>query len=229
MANVTHNGAAAVAMAVLMSGFGAAQAAFEGRLSDFTPSSTCTATGPGKCTYFYDTTLDITILNNWNIGTGPWSPVAALGSAQALAASAGFAASGLTGWVLPSGDGFQLAGASNQYRSIWNAVGGTFAGLSSQFDGVLADFYWSGTEREPGIVAWLLLPLSAGSQTGGLQTLALHAVAVRPGDVAAAVPEPQTYVMLLLGLTTLVVMGKRRSRWGFGAQSASNPHRGFLN
>ena len=125
-------------MAALLGVAGTAQAAFQGRDATGAASVTCTATGAGKCTYFYDTTLGITILNNWNLGTGAWSAAATLGSAQALAASAGLAASGLTGWVLPTGDGDAAAGALNQYLSIWNSVGGSFAGLSGQFDGVQA-------------------------------------------------------------------------------------------
>ena len=61
--------AAAAAMVALM---GAAQAApvFQGRLADGTASATCTVSGTGKCAMFYNTTLNITILNDWNIGTG---------------------------------------------------------------------------------------------------------------------------------------------------------------
>ena len=70
---------------------------FQGRLADNTPSATCTVSGATKCTSFFNPTLGITILNNWNIGTGTWSAAAAAGSAQALAASAGLAASSLPG------------------------------------------------------------------------------------------------------------------------------------
>ena len=65
---------------------GTAHAAFQGRDATGAASGTCTAKGAGKCTYYYDTTLDITILNDWNIGRGSWSASAAPGSAQALAA-----------------------------------------------------------------------------------------------------------------------------------------------
>lgn len=88
------------------------------------PATPAPVSGASKCTSFYFTTLDITILNDWNIGMGFWSPTAAAFSAQALAEFAGFA-------------------ATNQYLSIWNAVGGTLAGLEAQFDGVQAGFYWS--------------------------------------------------------------------------------------
>ena len=116
--NSKHKAALAAMTAALLSVAGTAQAAFQGRDATGAASGSCTATGPGKCTYFYDTTLNITILNNWNLGTGTWSAGAAPGSAQALVASAGLSASGLTGWVLPTGDGGAAPGALNQYSSI---------------------------------------------------------------------------------------------------------------
>ncbi len=75
-----------VAAAAMVTLTGAAQAAlvFQGRLADNTASSTCTVSGLNKCTSFYNTTLDITILNNWNIG-----PAAALGATRALVAQSG--------------------------------------------------------------------------------------------------------------------------------------------
>jgi hypothetical protein len=64
---------------------------------------------------FYNTTLNITILNDWGLGSVFWSATAAAGSAQAVAESAGFAQTGLTGWFLPTGDGSQGPGPLNQW------------------------------------------------------------------------------------------------------------------
>jgi hypothetical protein len=206
--------ALAIASASLLGLTGTAQAAFQGRDTSGAASTTCTVSGPGKCTYFYDTTLGITILNNWNIGRGAWDGSAspAANSAQGKAASFGFAASGLSGWVLPTGDGGAPAGAQNQYKSIFNSAGGTFTTLSGQFDGVQADNYWSGTlfAPIPGM-PWLFFAAN-GAQNFNLQNLQLFAVAVRPGDVAAPVPEPETYAMMLLGLGALMVAVRRRPR-----------------
>jgi hypothetical protein len=208
--NLKHKAALAAMMVALMSVVGSAQAAFQGRLANGTPSATCTVSGAGKCTYFFDTTLNITILNNWSIGAGNWSGSAAGGSAQAVAARAGLLASGLTGWVLPTGDGGAAAGAQNQYKSIWNSVGSSFAALSGQFDGVRVDNYWSGAVFAPDPTrAWGFFT-PAGFQNVEIQGTNYLAVAVRPGDVAAAVPEPQTYAMLLLGLGALTVAVRRR-------------------
>jgi hypothetical protein len=207
-----HKAAAAATMTALLGMAGTAQAAFQGRLANGTPSTTCTVSGASKCTYFYDTTLGITILNNWNLGSGTWSASAASGSAQALAASAGFAASGLAGWVLPTGEGWAAAGALNQYASIWNSVGSTFAGLSDQFDGVQTGRYWSGTVWAQGPTnAWSFTSFNGGQGVGS-QTTPLFVVAVRPGDVAAAIPEPQTYALMLMGLGAVLLARRKRPR-----------------
>ena len=210
--SIKHKAALTATMAALLGVAGTAQAAFQGRNATGAASATCTATGLGKCTYFYDTTLGITILNNWNLGRGTWSASAASGSAQALAASAGLTASGLTGWVLPTGDGGAAAGAQNQYLSIWNSVGSSFAGLSGQFDGVQTADYWSGTVFAPNPSgAWFFFN-ATGLQTVGNQIDPLFAVAVRPGDVAAAIPEPQTYALMLMGVGAVLLARRMRTR-----------------
>ncbi len=203
----------AVAIGLMMS-MGAAHSApvFQGRLSDGTASTTCTVSGPDKCAMFYNTTLDVTILNDWNIGRGFWSATAAAGSAQALVEAAGAAQTDFTDWFLPTGAGSQAAGALNQYRSIWNDVGSTLAGLQAQFDGVQADVYWFGTESASNSSrAWLFYTSFGFENTGGKGN-ALYAVAVRPGDVAAPVPEPQTLALALLALGATAVARRRRSR-----------------
>ncbi len=200
---------AATAVAASCLGSASAVTVFQGRLADGTPSSVCTVSGTSKCTMFYDTLLNITILNDWNIGSGPWSATSAAGSAQALAATAGYAASGLTGWVLPTG-GDGPAVALNQIGWIFANAGGSFASLRGQFDGVLADSYWSGSEydQDP-LQAWSLLA-EYGWQFPNLKQDWRFAIAVRPGDVAAAVPEPQAYAMLLAGFGALVLAVRRR-------------------
>lgn len=190
---------------------GAAQAAFQGRNASNQVDMTCTVSGATKCTSFYDTTLGITILNDWNIGIGYWSANADAGSAQAKAAAAGLAATGLSGWVLPTGDGPQPAGAANQFRSIWTDAGSSYAGLSSKFDGVQSYEYWSGTEYAPSpSFAWYFYTFG-GSQSTGPKGDGLYAVAVLPGDVAL-IPEPQTWAMLMMGLGVVTVALRRRPR-----------------
>jgi hypothetical protein len=209
--NSKHKTALAATMAALLGVAGTAHAQFQGRDATGAASSTCTATGPNKCTYFYDTTLDITILNNWRLGDGAsWSAGSAPDSAQAVAASAGLAASGLTGWVLPTGDGGAPAGALNQYLSMWNSVGATFNGLANQFHLVQPGFYWSGSIFFPNPFAAWAFNGGNGDQINNSHISPLFAVAVRPGDIAA-VPEPQTYALMLMGVGALL-LAKRRQR-----------------
>ena len=156
----------------------------------------------------YDSTLNITILNNWNIGRGFWSATAAAFSAQWFAETAGFNATGLTGWRLPTGDGLQPAGALNEYLSIWNDVGGSFTQLASEFDGVQTDSYWSGSESDADY-AWEFETIS-GSHFDLLKPSKLLAVAVRSGDVVAAVPEPESLALVLVGLVAAGVARRRR-------------------
>ena len=201
---------AAAATVLALTGAAYAAPVFQGRLANGTASATCTVSGVAKCAMFYNTTLNVTILNDWNIGIGVWSATAAALSAQAKAESAGAAQTAFTGWFLPTGDGDSVAGALNQYRSIWNDVDSSFTGLQSQFDGVQSFFYWSGTEFAPNPAnAWVFFT-GGGNQSGAGKSIALYAVAVRPGDVAASVPEPQTLALALLALGATVVARRRR-------------------
>jgi len=87
------------------------------------------------------------------------------------------------------------------------------SGLSNtgHFKNLQSNGYWSGT-------GYAQYPNSAwrfGTDVG-LQSLyykpyGAYALAVRPGDVAAAVPEPETYALMLLGLGVVLVARRRRA------------------
>jgi hypothetical protein len=218
----------AASLSVLVGAAGTAHATFEGRDATGAASFICTATGAGKCTYFYDNVLDITILNDWNIGKGTWS------QAQTFAEQAGFTASGLTGWVLPTGDGGSSVVAQNQYLSIWESVGSTYQGLAAQFDGVdgamIVDAaangpsgntepggpsgnaqYWSSSVDIPQVTAWGFYSADGAQDTYSFDTDYLFVVAVRLGDVAVSpIPEPETYALMLAGLGLVGFMARRR-------------------
>lgn len=198
--------AKALAVAMLTAAAGLAHAlpfpTFQGRLADGTASDTCTATGANstiKCTTIYNTTLNITILNDWYIGAGPWSATSTAGSAQEAAEIAGIQDTGLTGWVLPTID---------QYLSIWLDVGQTFAGLSSEFAHVEQfEGFWSASEKDAG-EAWYFYAAD-GSQQSGAKTNPMWALAVRSGDVIP-VTEPASLALALVGLAAAGVTRRRR-------------------
>ena len=77
------------------------------------------------------------------------------------------------------------------------------------FTNVQSGLYWSGTEILAGSLSWFFGP-DLGFQLGGSHGFALYAVAVRPGDVTASVPEPQTLALALLALGATVVARRRR-------------------
>jgi hypothetical protein len=179
-----------------------ATSVFQGQDANGAFDNSCTVSGATACAMFYDSDLKIEILNNWNIGSGSWS------QAQTLAEKAGFNATGLTGWVLPTGNGYASAGASNQYLSIWNDVGGSLAGAQAHFDGWQTEAnYWSGTEYSPGSYAWYFVSYN-GNQPRDPEYYGLYAVAVRPGEISA-VPLPATAWLLLSALGGLGLLMRR--------------------
>ena len=216
--NPMSKAAASMAMAALIGAGGTAQAAFEGRFADgtkSTPTSTCTASGPGKCTFFYDTTLDITILNVWQqTPWGDWTTALAQGSALGTSFSAGLPANFQTGWQLPTGDASQPAGPANQFGSILQSAA-LVGGMSSQFDiqGGAPYFWSSSPDVSNAGKAWIFR--TSGLQMTWNKAVSYGWVAVRAGDVAggisAPVPEPQTHAMMLLGLAALMVAVRRRA------------------
>ena len=71
--------------------------------------------------------------------------------------------------------------------------------------------YWSGTESAPQpSLAWHFVT-SDGEQQVLDKSEAWFAVAVRPGDVAVGVPEPQALGLLLAGLAVLSMMRRQRA------------------
>lgn len=78
------------------------------------------------------------------------------------------------------------------------------------FKNVQSDGYWSGTEYPPHLNAVLYFHTNYGTQYLGLhEDNSMYALAVRPADVPA-VPEPQTYAMLLAGLGLMGLVARRR-------------------
>ncbi len=145
-----------------------------------------------------DTDTNLLWLYDWNSsGVKNW------GDAKLWAAGLTVGGAAAGDWRLPE---------IGEYADLWTDVGSSLSGLQSKFTGVQSCFYWSGTEyAQSPLAAWFF------STCGGLQyldfnTVALYAVAVRPGNVTASVPEPQTLALALLALGATVVARRRRSR-----------------
>ena len=115
-------------------------------------------------------------------------------------------------WAETTLDGFA---GSNQWRlpeiSEYGALFSDYGNLTrvTQFTNVQPGTYWSGTELSPGILAWHFNPVN-GFQSFTFQEVQFFAVAVRPGVVAASVPEPQTLALALLAFGAMVVARRRR-------------------
>jgi hypothetical protein len=79
------------------------------------------------------------------------------------------------------------------------------------FSNVQSLLYWSGVEFAPNtaVAAWAFDTLD-GEQGQGLKFVPLLAVAVRPGDVAASVPEPQTFALVLMGFGAAGLARRKR-------------------
>jgi MYXO-CTERM domain-containing protein len=142
-----------------------------------------------------DTDTNLLWLYDWNSsGSKNW--------ADANTWAAGLTVGGATAgeWRLPG---------VREYVHLWTEVG-TYTGLTTHFPSAQSDDYWSGTEYAPdSSYAWDFRTYF-GLQGFAVKTSALYAVAVRPGDVAASVPEPQTLALALLALGAAAVARRRR-------------------
>ena len=101
----------------------------------------------------------------------------------------------------------------SEYADLFTAYGQLNSSLLP-FSAVQSGLYWSRTDLVPGITAWAFGPVSSG--LGGYTVGAdvrFFGVAVRPGNVAAAVPEPQTLALALLALGAGRAWGSSAAIW----------------
>jgi Protein of unknown function (DUF1566)/PEP-CTERM motif len=157
---------------------------------------------------------------NWNTAQS-W--IAAMDAANYL---------GYNDWRLPTtlqpdvSCGSQLGGVSLGLNCTGSEMGHLFynelGGVASQsiltthnanfglFQNVQSDFYWSGTDYAPNPGAAWEFAISIGDQEASYKGYDSFALAVRSGQVVSAVPEPETYAMLLVGLGLLGFTAWRR-------------------
>lgn len=180
----------------------------------------------------YDTTLNITWLADWNYAqTSGYDADGAMDWTTAKSWADNLVYGGFSDWRLPSslnangsgpcGPAFNCSGSEmgHMFYVDWGAAAGnpfssgTNAANLALFYNVQSFIYWSGTEEagNPTDSAWTFMT------NGGVQRFVgkgnpTYAVAVRPGDVAASVPEPQSLALVLLGLGAGMVARRRRPR-----------------
>ena len=145
-----------------------------------------------------DTDTNLLWLYDWNLsGRKNW------GDAKLWAAGLTVGGAAAGDWRLPE---------IGEYADLWTDVGSSLSGLQSKFTGVQSGDYWSGTVYAPDPNGAWFFRTSVGGTDPDATSSALYAVAVRPGDVTASVPEPQTLALVLLALGATVVARRRRSR-----------------
>ena len=193
---------------------------------------------------FYDTTLNITWLRNANVnGAMIWANAKAWAEDYSFGGYTDWrlptivdtGALGCDGSYSGTDCGFNVQTTSgttvySEMASLWYDTLGNKAyydtsgngpqtgwGLTNtgDFQNVQSYFYWSGAEYAPvPDYAWYFYTYDGG-QSAYDKTNQFSALAVRPGDVAAAsVPEPET---LLLAFTALAGLGFVRRRQTVGA------------
>lgn len=164
----------------------------------------------------YDPNADLTWLRDWNVnGAKPW--------VDQLVWASNLQMGNFANWSLPTSRNQDGSGpcvgwdcTGSQMGFLWYEVLGNTVGWfrnAGPFQNV-DEFggYWSGTEYAPDPSdAWLFSNFD-GSQYNGAKGGGLYALAVRPGDVAAPIPEPQTWAMLMMGLGVVTVALRRRPR-----------------
>lgn len=160
---------------------------------------------------FYDTDLNITWLRDANVngGTQYWS--VAVGWARA------YSIGGYSDWRLPNSDlcqGYNCTGSEMGhlwYVELGNPPHGPLTN-TGKFENLASGIYWSGT-LNPSLPGYAFdFYMNDGLQHGGADVRAsygLMAMFVRDGDVAA-IPEPETYALMLSGLAGLALARRQR-------------------
>ena len=167
------------------------------------------AADAASAVYLYDTTLNVTWLRDANAnGAVNWWAA----TSWAADLETGIGSNTISDWRVPT-----WTGESEMSILYFNTLGhGYMEGLTNtgSFQNMQSYWYWLGPEFEHPEFASAFSTVG-GYQKGGNRHGQLYAMAVRSGDVMAAVPEPETYMMLLLGLGAVGALSRRRARCEF--------------
>jgi len=189
--------------------------------------------------YLYDTTLNVTWLRNanangdmnWGIAVG-WADNLVTGGGStaisdwrlpmmSVAASCNWSDTGGTNCGLNAATGSSelaslyfgtLGNASASFDIDGNRLSGAGLTNTGSFVNLISGNYWMGTADTdfPADAAWSL-NTEDGVQSRAPQFQPFSAMAVRSGDVlVTAVPEPETYALMLAGLALMAGVARRR-------------------
>lgn len=171
----------------------------------------------------YDPNMNLTWLRDWN-ASGPRSWAGQLAWASNLQVGS------FANWSLPTSRNPDGSGPCALYNCTGSQMGYLFYEVlgntdhsftnAGPFQNIQHYGYWSGTAdaEHPGS-AWFFHLYDAdtvgnnrGFQWRADQTAWQAAVAVRPGDVAATVPEPASSALMLAGLATVALGAAARAK-----------------
>ena len=103
---------------------------------------------------------------------------------------------------------------NKENESVLDQAGDTAEQIANfaLFSNLDNDLYWSGTELAPNSGTVWYFGADNGAQSGYPKSEAMYALAVRPGDVAATVPEPQTLALAMMAMGGAMLMRRKQPR-----------------
>ena len=187
--------------------------------------------------FLYDTALNVTWLRDAN-NNGQWGAANTWASGLNVGGFTGWRLPTMVDTGAPGCDysnaggtdcGYNVQTATSEMAHLYyvtlgnlaycppgdaNCTGGPQAGFglsnTGDFQNMQSSGYWSGLEFAPSTSGAWDFHASDGIQSLFDKSGALYALAVRPGDVVAAVPEPESLALVLVGLAAAGVARRRR-------------------